>query len=281
MKLILKAPAKLNLCLKVAGVRPDGFHELVTLMQPISLCDYLSFDLAADSLEFSCSLKELEGEHNLVVKAARDWFQMAELEPRAKIHLDKRVPLAAGIGGGSSDAAAALLGLNVLHDRLLKPETLYGLAAGLGSDVPFFLSGVTAWCTGKGEMIRPWPEFPNLHYVVINPGYEVSTPWVYRTYDLHWTNPGARNTITDHRSILGKWDGVLANDLEAATISAHPGISRLKAELKAVGAEGAMMSGSGPTVFGIFNNAAAAAKAADKLAHNGDLWVRACQGLTC
>ena len=138
MKIILDAPAKLNLSLKVCGKRPDGFHELVTLMQPIDLCDRVHLDMDAPNLAFSCNQPELAGEHNLVVRAARAWFSAAGLGPRAGIHLEKLVPVAAGIGGGSSDAAATLTGLNALHGGRLSPRRLHELAAGLGSDVPFF-----------------------------------------------------------------------------------------------------------------------------------------------
>ena len=138
MKISLDAPAKLNLCLKVGELRPDGFHELVTLMQPIDLCDRVDFDTAVSGLSFTCSRAELSGEDNLVVRAARAWFKEAGLEPNAAIHLEKNVPIAAGIGGGSSDAAATLMGLNNLFDRRLSAGKLHELAAGLGSDIPFF-----------------------------------------------------------------------------------------------------------------------------------------------
>jgi 4-diphosphocytidyl-2-C-methyl-D-erythritol kinase len=282
MKLNLKAPAKLNLCLKIAGLRPDGFHELVSLMQPIDLCDRISLETGGDGLEFTCNIKPLQGDHNLVLKAARAWFKQAGINPAAKIHLDKQVPMAAGIGGGSSDAAAMLLGLNALHQGRLEPQTLFEIAAGLGSDVPFFLAGVTSWCTGRGELIKPWPEFPLLNYVVVNPGIEVPTPWVYKTYDLHWTKQGRANTINGLRGYLETdWNTVMVNDLEAVTAQRYPVVNRIKWKLMAAGAQGALMSGSGSTVFGVFETMNEAAKVADKLAQTEDLWVRACQGLSC
>ncbi|MGD9125514.1 MAG: 4-(cytidine 5'-diphospho)-2-C-methyl-D-erythritol kinase, partial [Desulfarculaceae bacterium] len=146
MQITLTAPAKVNLCLKVAGKRLDGYHQVVTLMQPLSIGDRLTVGIDGQGLAFTCSDQSLQNEDNLVLRAARLWFDEAGVKARASFHLQKQLPVAAGLGGGSSDAAATLLGLNVLHGGILTPQRLHSLAAALGSDVPFFLGGVTAFC---------------------------------------------------------------------------------------------------------------------------------------
>mgnify|MGYP003835919735 CR=1 FL=1 len=277
MRLNLFAPAKVNLHLQVLGCRPDGYHQLATLMQPLSLGDELKIDDQADELIFTCDDPELL-EGNLVVKAARIWFDAAGREPRCALHLNKRVPVAAGLGGGSSDAAAALIGLNAIHGGLLPPERLVELALSLGADVPFFLANVTGWCTGIGEKVEPWPDFPLLDYVLVNPGFPVSTAQIYAEWDLAWTNPSVVNTIYRPPKAVNDLDGLLRNDLELATQRAFPQVEDLRRALREVGAMGALMSGSGPTVFGVFADAAAAVKAAERLGSQQDWWVCACRG---
>jgi 4-diphosphocytidyl-2-C-methyl-D-erythritol kinase len=277
MRLEVFAPAKVNLHLQVLGRRPDGYHELATLMQPIDIGDELIIDDSAEDLVFTCDDSDLQ-DGNLVEKAAGLWFEAASLQPRVSLHLKKRVPVAAGLGGGSSDAAAALVGLNAMHGGLLAPERLVELALSLGADVPFFLAGITGWCTGIGEKVEPWPDFPLMDYVLVNPGFPVSTAQIYTEWDLAWTNQSVVNTIYRPPKAASDLDGLLRNDLERATQRAFPQVEDLRNELQEAGARGALMSGSGPTVFGVFQNAAEAAKAAERLASHHDWWVRACRG---
>lgn len=277
MRLTLFAPAKVNLHLQVLGRRPDGYHELATLMQPLSLGDELVIDDQAAELVFTCDDQSICSD-NLVEKAARLWFQAAGREPRASLHLCKKVPVAAGLGGGSSDAAAALMGLNALHDGLLPPERLVDLALSLGADVPFFLAGATGWCTGVGEKVEPWPDFPLLNYVLVNPGFPVSTALIYTEWDLAWTNPSAVNTIYRPPEAAPDLGGLLRNDLELACQKAFPQLEDLRSALQEAGAMGALMSGSGPTVFGVFPDSEAAAKAAERLASHRDWWICPCRG---
>ncbi len=277
MRLDLFAPAKVNLHLQVLGCRPDGYHELATLMQPLSLGDELTIDDQANEFIFTCDNPELRS-GNLVEKAALLWFKAAEREPRATLHLTKVVPVAAGLGGGSSDAAAALVGLNAMHGGLLPPERLVELALSLGADVPFFLAGVTGWCTGIGDKVEPWPDFPLLDYVLVNPGFPVSTAQIYAEWDLAWTNPSVVNTIYRPPKAAYDLDGLLRNDLELATQRAFPQLEDMRQALREVGAKGALMSGSGPTVFGVFSDTGAAARAAERLANQQDWWVCACRG---
>ncbi|MFH1035713.1 MAG: 4-(cytidine 5'-diphospho)-2-C-methyl-D-erythritol kinase [Pseudomonadota bacterium] len=278
MEITLTAPAKVNLNLMVLGRRSDGYHELMTLMQPLSLADELVIDDQASGLEFSCDDPALL-ENNLVTRAARAYFQALGREPRARLRLIKRVPVAAGLGGGSSDAAAALLGLNVLHGQALAPQRLLELARGLGADVAFFLGGVTALCSGVGDRVRPWPQFPLLDYVLVNPGIAVSTAWVYGQFDLAWTNRRERNRISRSPNRSLPKGEILVNDLELVTVGAHPELDLIKQALLEEGAWGALMSGSGPTVFGVFAEAQAADRAARSLAARGGWWVRACRGI--
>lgn len=279
MKLTLKAPAKLNLCLKVVGALPDGRHDLLTVMQPLSLCDTLTITGGEEGLSLACDDDSLAGEDNLVLAAAREWFAASGLPPQASFHLQKRIPKAAGLGGGSSDAAAALLGLYALNNGLLPPERLLALARRLGSDVPFFLGGVTAFCRGAGDVVEPRPDFPLLDYVLVNPKFEVSTAWVYQQFDLQWTTTRKIIKIKVPHGNYRSWNAVLVNDLEAVTFKAHPSLERIKQELLSQGALGALMSGSGPTVFGIFASRRRAEGAARSLAEENKWWVRACWGV--
>ncbi len=277
MRLNVFAPAKVNLHLAVLGRRPDGYHELATLMQPLELGDELYLDDQAEGLVFTCSDPALARD-NLVERAARLWFEAAGRRPRAALHLEKRVPVAAGLGGGSSDAAAALVGLNALHGGLLPQERLAELALELGADVPFFLAGVTGWCTGVGEKVEPWPDFPLLDYVLVNPGFPVSTARIYADWDLAWTNQPAVNTIYRPPKAEAPLGGLLRNDLEAVTKRAFPQLGDIQRALQEAGALGTLMSGSGPTVFGVFPDREAAAKAAECLAAHQQWWVCACRG---
>lgn len=280
MELTLEAPAKVNLFLRIAGRRADGMHELVTLMQPLTLADRLTVRLGGQGLSLTCDRPELAGPDNLVLRAARAYFAALGRPGRASFHLQKNIPVAAGLGGGSSDAAATLTALNALCDGALTPLELVRLAAGLGADVPFFLAGVTALCSGIGELVRPMEDFPLLDYVLVNPGIPVSTAWVYAEYDSAWTTGHGSTKISRpiRRSLT--WQQALVNDLEPVTLGAHPVLGELKAELVREGALAAMMSGSGPTLFGVFADSASAGRAADSLRGRGGLWVRACRGAT-
>ncbi|MCF8032021.1 MAG: 4-(cytidine 5'-diphospho)-2-C-methyl-D-erythritol kinase [Desulfarculaceae bacterium] len=279
MKLALEAPAKVNLHLRILGRRPDGYHDLATLMQPLDLADTLEVELGGRGLGLTCDRPELEGPDNLVLAAARAYYQALGRPPAARFHLTKRIPVAAGLGGGSSDAAAALLALNALHQSALPPERLAALAAGLGADVPFFLAGCSAWCTGIGQRVEPWEDFPCLNYVLVNPGFALSTAWVYQHFDLQWTNTPQTIKIKRPRRTGDFFDELLFNDLEVVSLREHPVLGEIKAALSKAGAEGCLMSGSGPTVFGVFADASRGEEAAHRLRLRGGWWVRSCQGV--
>src|ERR1700728_2961125 len=180
----LKSPCKVNLLLNILGKRADGFHELETVMQPVNFCDELSFARGGNLVELTCSEKSLPVDSkNLVHRAATGFLAAAEISEGVKIHLEKKIPLAAGLGGGSGNAATTLLGLNELFGAPLKAGQLPPLAAALGSDIPFFLQTKPALAIGRGEKIiacEPFPALQGAFFFLIHPGFGISTAWAYQ-----------------------------------------------------------------------------------------------------
>jgi 4-diphosphocytidyl-2-C-methyl-D-erythritol kinase len=270
-------PAKVNLYLKVLGRRQDGYHELVTVMQPLALADVLRLTPGRE-LTFECRHPEVpSGEENLVWRAAQKFAAATGREPRVHIQLEKHIPVAAGLGGGSSDAANTLMALNDLAARPLNTPALHGLAAELGADVPFFLGRGPAVGRGIGTQLSPL-DLPPYWYVLLNPGLALSTAWVYAHLDL---DALARNGAP----LWSTWDGEhpgawVANDLETVTLRQYPGLRDLLARLSQAGALAQGMSGSGPTLFGLFREAEAAQAAARRLRHHLSGWVAVTRGLT-
>ena len=251
---MLRTSAKINLVLEVLGKRPDGYHELSTLMQAVDLFDRLTIETAGTiTLETSdAALPTDDG--NLVVRAARLLRDAAGIETGARIVLDKRIPVAAGLGGGSSDAAAALWGLNRLWGLRWRRERLIELAVALGMDVPFFLGAGRALCTGRGEVLSPVPLTGGYAVVLVNPGVPLSTREVYGRVPEGWRAEasGTGRMIEALRTRnVARVAAALVNHLERWAEPALPAIGRMKAALLAAGALGAGMSGSGPTVFGL------------------------------
>jgi len=262
------APAKINLCLHVLGKRPDGYHDLAMLMQRISLYDRLEISLGAEpGIRVSCAGVALPpGDENIAAKAARRMLELAASQDGVVIVIDKRIPVAAGLGGGSSDAAAVLLALNEMLGLNLSRQRLQVEGARLGADVPFFVFGADAWATGIGDVLTAVPPLPRLWYVLVNPQLAVSTAWVYQ--NLRLTTKGVDVKLP---RLLGTGEGLvrlLHNDLETVTIGRHPELAELKARLMSLGATGALMSGSGPTVFGLFADESSARTAAAVLAED-------------
>ena len=179
------APAKINLFLEILGKRQDGYHEIETVMQEISLFDYLYIENYDEGVAFTCSNPKLAtGEENLVVKAVRLMQKESGTSKGVKIHLDKKIPIGAGLGGGSSDAAATLCGLNRLWQLGYDEKQLMSLAGKLGSDTPFFVIGNTAICKGRGEVVTPYPLNVKYNYIIIYPRFEVSTAAVYKNFKI-------------------------------------------------------------------------------------------------
>ena len=251
---VYSAPAKINLCLHVLGKRADGYHLLAMAMQRVDLCDRIRVRLADGcGIRVTCDGLELAaGEENIAARAARLVLAEAGQERAVDISIQKNIPVAAGLGGGSSDAAAVLLALDEMLDLHLGTERLMELGLRLGADVPFFVFGRPAWATGIGEQLEPLPPMPAVCYLLVHPGFAVSTAWVYQSLRL---------TISDEVANLPRFSAVSAadlvsrlhNDLERVTLAAYPQIDQVKQELLADGALGALMSGSGATVFGVFD----------------------------
>ena len=271
----LRAPAKINPILEVLGKRPDGFHELVLLFQAVALFDELTFfrDGNGVRLEVLDSPTPLAADDsNLVVKAAKLFLkEILGREEGVLIRLKKRIPLAAGLGGGSSDAAATLLGLDRVFETKLGKKRLESLAAPLGSDVPYFLTGGTALGTGRGENITPLEPAPPMSLVLAKPEKGLSTASVYQSGKALLSS-GERSR--NFRKLLqegnrAKIAGALFNSLQPAAFFLMPEVEALKQELLQAGAQGALVSGSGPTVFGIAENERMAGRIAETLKGEG------------
>jgi 4-diphosphocytidyl-2-C-methyl-D-erythritol kinase len=274
--LTLSAPAKLNLSLRVLGKRDDGFHEIDTLMVKLpGLADQLEFREAAE-FTFDCDDASVPSdEGNLVVKAARAYESAAGIDCRHAISLKKRIPHGAGLGGGSSDAATTLLGLNRLYDFKLRVEALHDLAASLGSDIPFFLTEGASRCTGRGENIEPVPAPPSMRVLLLKPSFAVPTPDAYRRWQTSRDIPGISYAPQN-------LDGVsLVNDLERPVFEKHRFLAELKQwllERREVTA--ALMSGSGATVFAVLREEADAEALAHSARHELDPGLWSWSGLT-
>ncbi len=270
MALTRQSPCKVNLLLNILGKRADGFHELETVMHPVALCDELQFQRGGKGIQLTCSEPTLPTDSsNLVHRAAAAFLQATGLTEGVKIHLRKRIPLAAGLGGGSGNAAHTLAGLNQLFGQPLLPGQLAGMAATLGSDVPFFLQDQPALASGRGDRIAPLPPFPALRGAfafLIHPGFGISTAWAYRSLakypDSFNGRPGrAQNLITLLQT--ADLDGAAKefyNSLEAPVLTKYPLLVLFQEFLKAEGTAAALMSGSGSTTFALLKNQAAAEK---------------------
>lgn len=241
------APAKINLSLRVLGKRPDGFHAIETFIVPISLADRLLVE-EADEWAFSCDDPTVPGDdRNLVVRAARLFFQATGLKDSVRIRLEKAIPHGAGLGGGSSDAAAALRVLDAFFATCLGRERLMAMAAQLGSDVPVFLDGRPAWCRGRGEIVEPEPDFTEkLPVLLLKPEFGVPTPWAYK----HWRDSRPLAGVR-YGPQLFPW-GIMENDLERPVFEKYLLLPAMKEWLRAQPeVAGALMSGSGSTMFAV------------------------------
>ncbi len=267
------APAKVNLCLHVLGKRTDGYHELAMLMQRVGLFDRLDIELVAGSdIRVSCpGLELVDGEQNIVEKAARLFLAHVGMNQGVSISMKKNIPAAAGLGGGSSDAAAVLEALDELLGTGLSRAELISLGGRLGADVPFFLYKQTAWATGTGGQFEVWPGLPPVWLVLVNPGIAVSTTWVFQNFGL--THPCSIAKIPRFPDGTSGLVRLLHNDLEVVTCQRHPVITTIKERLVVSGAAGALMSGSGSTVFGLFDEHSRAVQVARSLSTETDWWV--------
>lgn len=270
------APAKLNLGLRVVGRRDDGYHLLESLFVPLDLSDRLRIVVQADaqtSIAVALAGQAAEvpaGDGNLAARAARAFLDAAGLAARVQITLDKQIPVGAGLGGGSSDAATVLRSLAQLYANKLSAQALAAIAVGLGADVPFFLDPRPAWVTGIGERIEPLPEFPPFEVLLVTPSPPLATAEVFRAFDAALTPPSPSRRMPALRS-GSDWSpsaallaNALVNDLEPIAARLRPGIERVRSELERLGAWAVAMSGSGPTVFGLFRDSEQALAASEE-----------------
>lgn len=274
LTLELESPCKINLVLDILCKRADGYHELETVFYPVRLADGLRLERNSGGIVLTCDHPQLPTDaSNLAFKAAAAFFKEAQIPPAVSIHLSKRVPLAAGLGGGSSNAAVVLLGLNQLFQQPLSNAQLQTLAAGLGSDVPFFLQSHPALATGRGEHIQPLPPISSLAQcglLLIHPGFGISTAWAYQTLArfpaAYSGKPGRARKLIEFLKTGDNSDlqSHLFNSLEAPALYKYPILSVYQDFLREQEAIGTLMSGSGSTTFAFFASVAKAQSAQSK-----------------
>ena len=252
-----KAYAKINLGLDILRRREDGYHEVKMIMQTVDIYDVLTFVKApADVFRLSVDSAQIpDDDNNLVLKAARLLFATAGIDAGVEVTLQKNIPVAAGMAGGSTDAAATLIGLNALYDLRFTTEQLQEIGVKLGADIPYCIMGGTALSQGIGEILRPLPAPPRAHLVIAKPDLMISTKYVYE--NLHANSLKVHPNIDGMIEALSNQDltkmcSLMGNVLETVTEKENPIITQIKDLMKEQGATGALMSGSGPTVFSIF-----------------------------
>ena len=290
----VKAYAKINLYLDVIGRRSDGYYNIRTIMQKINLADELIVKGSKKGIKIICNKEGVPSDKsNTVYKAVellREYVQNSGIKKEkftrskgVEIKIDKNIPVAAGLGGGSSDAAGVLIALNKLWDLGLSLRTLEGLGSRIGADVPFFIRGGTAYCYGRGDKIKRLQSLGTLGVILLNPGYHVSTKWAYGNLKLKLTNKKNDNIIQRYAHIqrlkgdrgltIKKLEKFLYNDLEETVIKKYPSIGKIKYKLKKAGVEAILMSGSGSTVFGLVPTQKFAEKVKEVLQQDDNCWI--------
>lgn len=265
----IKAYAKVNLGLDVIRRLPNGYHEVKMVMQSIGLCDELTLEKASEGITLTTDHPELScGEDNLICKAAKLMFDTYHIPGGINIHLQKNIPIAAGMAGGSTDAAAVMKGISRLFDLEIPLDQLMELGVSIGADVPYCILGGTALAEGIGEKLTPLTPAPDFYILIAKPEISVSTKYVYENLDLAGVkrHPDIDGMVLSIES--GSLQGILdrmGNVLESVTVSAYPVIDTLKRRIRELGAVNSLMSGSGPTVFGIFLSERAAEFACEQL----------------
>ena len=264
----LEAPAKVNYRLDVLRKRPDGYHDLRMIMQRIDLCDLVEITVTdVAGIRVTCGRAGVpDGPANIAWRAADLLLQEAGRSAGIEIAITKRIPVAAGLGGGSSDGAAVLMGVNELLGLGFSDERLMEIGVRLGADVPFFIFKKAALAEGIGERLSALDRVPAAWLAIVNPNVHVSTAWVYQNLEL--TSEKENSTLPRFYESVADICAILSNDLEAVTIRRFPVIAEIKERLVAAGARAALMSGSGPTVFGVFEEEAAARRAAGDLSRD-------------
>ncbi len=263
--IVKQSPAKINLILNVLRKRKDGYHDIATLMQRISLYDEAKFSLKGETIAVRCPGSSLpENEENIVYSAAEAFFSYVSYSSGVEITINKRIPIAAGLGGGSSNAATTIVTLNDMIGSNCSQKELMKIGTKIGADVPFFIFGKTAWAFGIGDSLQIAEDIPLMWFVLVNPGFEVSTKKVYEELKLGLTKEIIKYSIPRFTKV-SQVSEKLFNDLETVTLEYHPVLSEIKGLLMEYGALGSLMSGSGPTVFGVFTGERNALNAAAEL----------------
>jgi len=260
------SPAKINLFLQVLGKRPDGYHDLMSLMCCIGLFDTVSLTFGVKNITVSCHHPGVpEDDKNLAFGAAHLFLKTFNKNEGVKIIIQKQIPVAAGLGGGSSNAAAVFLGLNRYYGYPFSTEELMSMGLSIGADVPFFIFQKPAIATGIGEKLEAYQNLKNLKILLVFPDFSVSTADVYKKLNLGLTKceKKLKSFLLNKQRFDPRYH--LCNDLEAVTASTYPVIKTVKEALLSHGALGALMTGSGPTIFGLFSDSNAALKASQAL----------------
>lgn len=260
MKLL--SPAKINLFLQIVGKRPDDYHELVTLMCCVSLYDIISLEFKAGEISVFCSHPWVPQDHtNLASRAAKLFLDRINRKDGVRIDIKKRIPTGAGLGGGSSNAATVMLGLNRFYGHPLSREKMIELAVAIGADVPFFIDQKPAIATGVGEILEPFYGLEPYTVVVVYPGFRVSTAEMFKNFNLRLTKNIEKINVYDFKSKGFDIQRQLCNDFENIAVEKYPEIALIKKVLIKHGAIGALMSGSGSAVYGLFRDKDGADKA--------------------
>lgn len=254
----VKARAKINLSLDVKAKRPDGYHDICTVMQTIALHDIVTIEKAASGLEVFCNNPEIpSGDGNIAYRAARLMVEKYGIDCGIKISIDKRIPVAAGLAGGSTDAAAVLKGINTLFSLGLGQQELMDIGKHLGADVPFCVKGGTALAEGIGGILTELKPLPEVSIVLVTPKIHVPTAWVYKNLnlDIIQFRPDTSAIVNAiEKNDINMLAENMINVLETVTVSRYGIIEEIKARMINLGAAGSIMSGSGPSVFGIFSD---------------------------
>lgn len=278
MKKSVKGYAKINLHLDIRGIRDDGYHDVETVMQTLTLCDTVTVEIKEEcGVSCDCSLAEVPtDERNIAVRAALLYLQRINSNKGIHVSIEKNIPMAAGLAGGSTDAAATLIALNRLFENKLAEKELLVIGSKLGADVPFCIRGGCAYTDGKGDILHDFPALPkDVVFVVACGGEGVSTPWAYRLMDeVHGNFIGykTRGTQTLKNALLNdpqNFSNHLFNIFEEPVLERRPIASEIKKVLLDFGARAAMMSGSGPSVFAVFENVEMAKTAVKKIKDMG------------
>ena len=271
---IVKAPAKVNLYLDVINKRADGYHDIETIFERIDLCDWIKISIIPKGIRLICK-QGLPGDiNNTAYRAAKFLIERYNLNCGFKIQIDKRIPIAAGLGGGSSDAAGVLSGIINLLNLKLNKETILKIAARIGADVPFFVSGYNrALATGIGERLTQLKQNQRMHFLLAVPDIDILTASIYNRLNLTLTKKRHNANIIRSKSgrlLISSIKDILYNKLEEVVLPSYPVLHSIKKALKKTGAEGILVSGSGSAVYGIFQSRKGAVRAESKLKEKGN-----------